>query len=144
MWTWPSKIWATKNLLCDLCTFVIIHKWLFVEARENIKDNCSSSERKLLNLSTSFKQFSSNQYFEKPIRKVFIILFKGFISSHTCFVDICIYIKISLFQDNAGEKPNKKIIFDSESSDVSEDHEEDEIQLGHDNFNVRSNTGSVL
>lgn len=69
---------------------------------------------------------------------------KGFISSHTCFVDICIYIKISLFQDNAGEKPNKKIIFDSESSDVSEDHEEDEIQLGHDNFNVRSNTGSVL
>lgn len=41
----------------------------------------------------------------------------------------------ALALDNAGEKPNKKIIFDSESSDVSEDHEEDEIQLGHDNFN---------
>lgn len=41
----------------------------------------------------------------------------------------------ALALDSAGEKPNKKIIFDSESSDVGEDHEEDEIQLGHDDFN---------
>lgn len=40
----------------------------------------------------------------------------------------------ALALDSAGEKPNKKIIFDSESSDVSEGHEEDEIQRGHDNF----------
>lgn len=41
----------------------------------------------------------------------------------------------ALALDSAGEKPNKKIIFDSESSDVcSEGHEEDEMQRGHDNF----------
>lgn len=56
-----------------------------------------------------------------------MILFKGFISLYICFVDICIYIKIFFFQDNVGEKLNKKIIFDLESSDVSEDYEEDEI-----------------
>lgn len=50
----------------------------------------------------------------------------------------------ALALDNAGEKPNKKIIFDSESSDVSEDHEEDEIQLGHDNFNERQQKKPAL
>nr|XP_034307069.1 nucleolar protein 8 [Crassostrea gigas] len=50
----------------------------------------------------------------------------------------------ALALDNAGEKPNKKIIFDSESSDVSEDHEEDEIQLGHDNCNERQQKKPAL
>lgn len=50
----------------------------------------------------------------------------------------------ALALDSAGEKPNTKIIFDSESSDVSEDNNEDEIELGHDNFNDRQQKKPAL